>query len=263
MLLPGGLIEGENRFRQWAFKPVSGMMELMLCEAGETSMNTPQAVTRVLALALSSLGERPVTEARIANLCVGDRQFLMRELEQHLGTSGGWFHADCRECSARFDFSLQFADLPVQEAGPSYPLARVQWQGRQMYFRLPTGADQEQMLGIPEKKAKSWLLDHLLQEPKEELLQESGLARAVDAALEAVAPSIVTQVETACPECRATNRVELDPYRVLCRRSDALLEEIHQLASHYHWSEREILDLPCSRRQRYLDLIDQYRGMMK
>ena len=235
----------------------------MLSEAAETSMNTPQAVTRVLALSLSSLGERPVTEARVANLIVGDRQFLMRELEQHLGTSGGWFQSDCKECSARFDFSLQFADLPVQEAGPSYPQGQVQWQGRQMSFRLPTGADQEQMLGIPEHKARSWLLNHLLQEPKEEFFYEEGFARAVDAALEAVAPSIVTQVDTTCPECGAPNRVELDPYRVLSRRTDALLQEIHQLASHYHWSEREILDLPRSRRQRYLDLIDQCRGMMK
>jgi len=34
-----------------------------------------------------------------------------------------------------------------------------------------------------------------------------------------------------------------------------LYEEIHVIAMHYHWSEAQILALPCTRRQRYLALI--------
>ncbi|MBM9613162.1 hypothetical protein JWJ90_02555 [Desulfobulbus rhabdoformis] len=263
MLLPGGLFEGGTRSRHWSFKPVSGRLELALCEAAETGSNTPRAVTQVLRLALAHLGERPVTEARVANLCVGDRQFLMRELEQHLGRSGGWFHADCTTCANRFDFSLQYADLPVQEAGPSYPLVRVQWQDRQICFRLPTGADQEQILEQPQPEATSWLLHQLLEEPECVLPCDNGFQSVVDAALEEVAPGIVTRVLTSCPECEAENTVELDPYRLLAWKSDGLLKEIHQLASHYHWSEAEILALPRFRRQRYLDLIDQSRGMIQ
>ena len=36
---------------------------------------------------------------------------------------------------------------------------------------------------------------------------------------------------------------------------ERLYEEIHVLATHYHWSEPAILALPRSRRQRYLALI--------
>ena len=37
--------------------------------------------------------------------------------------------------------------------------------------------------------------------------------------------------------------------------ADALFREVHALARHYHWSEREILGLELSRRRRYLDLL--------
>ncbi len=68
-------------------------------------------------------------------------------------------------------------------------------------------------------------------------------------------------MQTECPECGAANNVDLDPYRVLARSSDELLRQVHQIATHYHWGEAEILAMPRMRRQRYLDLIDRDRGM--
>ena len=38
---------------------------------------------------------------------------------------------------------------------------------------------------------------------------------------------------------------------------DRLIEEIHVLALHYHWSESEILRLPRSKRRRYLALLER------
>ena len=265
MQLPGGLVEDGMRRRDWAFRPLSGALELALAEAGEDAASTPQAVTRALALALDHLAGAPATPPRVAELCVGDRQFLMRELDRHLGYSGGWFHAECGDCGARFDFNLDYAELPVQEAGEGYPQAQVDMAGRQLRFRLPTGADQEILVDLPEAEARPWLLRQLASEP--EALPPFGrlpgqdLIAAVEAALEAVAPGIVLRVQTACPECGTGNAVELDPYRALSRRSDGLLQEVHQIAVHYHWSEADILDLPRPRRQRYLQLIDRAHGM--
>jgi hypothetical protein len=34
-----------------------------------------------------------------------------------------------------------------------------------------------------------------------------------------------------------------------------LYEEVHHLAYHYHWAERDIMDLPRSKRRRYLGLL--------
>jgi hypothetical protein len=39
-----------------------------------------------------------------------------------------------------------------------------------------------------------------------------------------------------------------------------LYEEVHVLATHYHWSESDILALPRRKRLRYLDLIARQLG---
>ncbi|NTV97147.1 MAG: hypothetical protein HGA75_17320 [Thiobacillus sp.] len=261
MQLPGGLLENGTRRRDWAFRPVSGALELALAEVKEEAGCAPQAVTRALSLALDRLGGAVATEERVAALCVADRQYLMRELERHLGNEGGWFQADCRHCGGRFDFRIDYADLPVQEAGAGYPEAGIDLDGRQWRFRLPTGADQEALAGLPDTEALPWLLKRLAVDANLPDPPDRGLVAAAEAALEAVSPGIVLTVQAACPECGAGNAVDLDPYRALARPADHLLQEVHQLALHYHWSEADILGLPRARRQRYLQLIDRARGM--
>lgn len=266
MQLPGGLVEDGVRRRDWAFRPVSGALELALAEAGETAASTPEAVTRVLAAALERLAGAAVTPPRVAALCVADRQFLMRELERHLGNAGGWFAATCRSCGERFDFRVDYAELPVQEARAGYPQAELAVNGRRQAFRLPTGADQERLVHLPEAEAKPWLLRQLAVDGDNAGLAAADIdaaAAAVESALEAVAPAIVLTVGAACPACGGSNEVALDPYQALGRRSDVLLGEVHAIASHYHWSERDILALPRQRRQSYLGLIDRARGLVE
>lgn len=261
MQLPGGLWEGDARRRDWAFRPVSGELELAVAEAGETSATMPLAVTRALVLALRHLAGDTPNETRVADLCVADRQFLMRELDRHLGSEGGWFEADCPQCGQRFDFEVAYAELPVQEAGPGFPFAQVDLQGRRFRFRLPTGADQQGLTAQPEARAQAWLLGRLMLDGESPEIPGQDLIAAAEGALESVAPGIVSKVQAACPSCGTVNEVELDPYRVLSRRTDSLLQEVHQIALHYHWSEAEILRLPRPRRLRYLRLIDRSRGM--
>lgn len=261
MQLPGGVLENGVRRREWAFRPISGALELALAEAGETAASTPEAVTHALSLALRDIGGETATPQRVAQLCVADRQFLMRELERHLGHAGGWFQVCCGHCAEMFDFHLDYADLPVQEAGPGYPLAKVDIAGQCLEFRLPNGADQAALATLPDADMRPWLIRQLaLPTMIPSALGMDALA-AIETGLEAVTPGIVQQVQAACPDCGANNDVDLDPYRVLTHRSDSLLQEIHQIAVYYHWSEAEILALPRARRQRYLQLIDRARGM--
>ena len=261
MQLPGGLVENGLRLRDWSFRPVSGDLELGLAEVGEEASNAPQAVTRALALALERLSSKTATPERVAGLCVADRQFLMRELDRHLGCEGDWFQTDCARCDARFDFRLDYAELPVQEAGEGYPIAHVEWDDRRLSFRLPTGSDQEMLANLPDAEAKPWLLRRLANEPEALGTPSEAFIALVEEALDAMSPGVVLRVQSTCPECGADNQVGLDPYRVIDRRSNDLLMEIHQIASHYHWSETEILKLPRTRRQRYLQIIDRARGM--
>ncbi|HVK56069.1 MAG TPA: hypothetical protein VM532_13700 [Burkholderiales bacterium] len=263
-LLPGGLIENGERRRDYAFRPPTGAMELAVTQAAERSNSTPAAVTQALVHSLEHIADGPPTEARINALCVADRQFLMRELARHLGNAGGWFEADCKHCDARFNFSLDYADLPVREAGDGYPFAEVAMDFGRVRLRLPTGADQIRLAGKPADHEHA-LLESLLVEVSHDAtvpttLNAEALA-AIETALEAVSPEVLRQVAAACPECGKANNVDLNPYTALTHDSREVLTDVHRIALHYHWGEAEILALPRKRRHDYLRLIDQARGM--
>ena len=88
--------------------------------------------------------------------------------------------------------------------------------------------------------------------------------RAAERALDAIAPTLRTDVEGPCPECRDGRALDVDT-RELCLTdlrfaAGAVLEETHLLASEYHWSEREILELPSARRATYAEWVRASRG---
>ncbi len=49
-------------------------------------------------------------------------------------------------------------------------------------------------------------------------------------------------------------------FRELAEHGDRLYREVHHLALHYHWSERDILALPHGKRRRYLALLADAAG---
>lgn len=273
MGLPGGLVRNGVRRREFAFRPLTGAVELALAEAAGADSPLPARVTAALVATLEHVGGEAPVPAVVADLCVGDRQFLMGRLAVGLGEGEVWLTAQCGRCGERFDFSVSYGELPVKEAGEGYPFARVETSLGPCRFRVPTGADQEFLAGLSEDgEAIRCLVERcLLARPP--ACGSSGdvvgaftpddLAR-IEAALEAVSPEVAVSVQAACPCCGTTQEIDVDPYRVLCRYSGLeLFQEIHILAATYHWSEAEILALSQERRRRYLDLIDRARGMAR
>ena len=269
MLLPGGLCDGGERRRDFAFRPLTGEVELALAESAALDVDLPTSVSRALAAALAELaGEAPTPEA-VDALAVGDRQFLIRQLAARLGRDGIWLTAACGHCGEPFDFFVEQSALPVKEAGESFPHASVQTSLGRCELRVPTGADQRAIAAIDdEERALATLARRCLisaEGASREQLADLQLSRddlaAVSEALEAAAPEVTTCLRASCPRCAEISEVTLDPY--LCMRGvdGELFEEIHLLASTYHWNEAEILALPRHRRQRYLRRIDHARGM--
>lgn len=258
--LPGGLLVAGERRRDFRFKPVDGALEMALLEAAGTALTTPAAVTAVLSSALAELAGGPASQERVRRLCVADRQYLMRALAVHFGERHAWMSARCAGCGEAFDFQLDLARLPTDPAGPTFPEVAVDWQGQTWRFRVPDGGDQEALASAGDVDA---LLQRCLLAPSGADVATLGEAghEAVDQAMDAVSPGVVSEVLARCPHCDYENRVVLNPYSLLGRAPDSLLAQVHNLAMHYHWSEREILDLPRERREAYLRLIDRARGM--
>ncbi|QSV45782.1 hypothetical protein [Geobacter benzoatilyticus] len=267
MGLPGGILHDGARRRDFAFRHLTGAVELALAEAAGAGATLPAKVTAALAAALEHVGGKPPVPETVSGLAVADRQFLMGRLATGLGLGESWLTARCGRCGERFDFSVTHADLPVKEAGEGYPFTTVATSLGPCRFRVPTGADQEFLAGIEDEgeACRSLVGRCLVDFPGEgqPSFTADDMAR-IESALEAVAPEVAVSVQAACPACGTTHVIDVDPYGALSRNDGGwLLREIHILAATYHWSEGEILALPLERRRRYLELIDRARGMAR
>jgi hypothetical protein len=268
MQLPGGIWNGRERLRGFAFRPVTGELELAILESQARQSCVANQVPEVLLAALEVLADRAPTWDEVHGLCVGDRQFLMRRLGILMGVDGIWLTPRCTQCAQDFDVFLEVSALPVKPAASGFPHTEVQTSLGRCRLRALTGADQEAIASLTTADvARRALLYRSIkalngEPPANQPLFTEADAQAIEAALENLAPEVVTEVAASCPECQGENRVWVDPYRCLYHPEQQLYRDIHALAWYYHWGEAEILAMPRRRRSRYVDLIDRARGMV-
>ena len=119
-------------------------------------------------------------------------------------------------------------------------------------FRLVTAGDLMAIQGLahPEKELA-------VRTMRPQPLAEKDIRR-VQQAMEAMAPPLSRELEGRCPECNAAVRLFFNPRTYVQRelRFEAafLYEDVHLLATRYHWSEEKILSLPRTRRVQYAEL---------
>jgi hypothetical protein len=264
MVLPGGVLREGVRRRDFAFRPVDGNLEVALVEAADAP-TVPAAVSAALAVSLAELGGAPPDEQAVEDLAVGDRQFLARRLGVHLGRDPLWCTAVCGACDGRFDVEVRQGELPVKDAGETFPHVDV----GPLRLRVPSGADQEAIAHLPDEQAVEALVARCRTDPGTAGVDDArgghdGEAAvdlaAVEEALEAVAPEVALAVLARCPLCDAENELAVDPYAGVLGPDGHVFDDVHRLASSYHWSEADILALTRDRRQRYLRLLDGVGG---
>lgn len=260
-MMPGGLWRHGECRRDWSFRTLTGEVELSILEAGRDRRSVPQRVTAVLTAALAELGGAAAQPETVRALSVADRQYLMRRLAVEIGIEESWIASRCPRCGVGFDIPIRHGELPAKPAGEGYPFATAETSLGTVRFRVPNGDDQEAIAGIEDpQQARRALVARCAAEPLAGTLSDEDLDR-IDAALEPVAPEVVTRAQAACPDCGKPIEIELDPYVCLGAADNGLFLDVHALASAYHWSEREILAMPSDRRRLYLSLVDQSRGM--
>jgi hypothetical protein len=260
--LPGGLPQNGCLERKARFHPLTGRIEQTLIES-ESTLDRPGYVTTVLCRVLHSIGYQPADAAQVSSLCVADRQFLMLRLAAMLDGEQMWMKVGCGHCDSLFDVEFRRCDLPVKEAGQGFPLVRLHLTDCEIEARVPTGEDQERIGERSEEEAIRQLLQNCIRfvngEPPDAAFVDN-LCEAdieiIDEALDDVSPAVCDQLLVICPECGREQNANLDHYSQTGLNEHFLFDEIHTLASHYHWSEADILDLPQRRRRRYLNLIN-------
>ncbi len=270
MPLPGGACNNGHRRRDFAFRAITGAVELALADIAAGRRRLPSQVTAALAATLAHVGGESPSPEVVARLCVADRQYLMGRLAVQLDRGRNWYTVRCAACREPFDLTIDHAELPSKEAAEGYPFAFAETSVGRCRFRVPTGQDQEATAAIDDETHAVEVLARLCLAPLPECPVAADDATpfttddiaAIERAMEAVAAEVATTVQAACPSCGAIRAVDVDPYVALPAGSvDDVLKEVHTLASAYHWGENEILALPLARRRRYLELIDTAHGV--
>jgi hypothetical protein len=146
--------------------------------------------------------------------------------------------------------------LPLSSFSRSDDVAEFDWtagEGIVVKVAMPTGADQLLWLNEPELSAAS--MAQRLVRGGAPTLSASAL-ESLSTTLEEKDPFTALRLNAQCPACGAAVAIDFDLEAELLRRLDRFqthrLREIHLLASTYHWSETEIMNLPSWRRAHYL-----------
>jgi len=265
--LPGGLPTDGRIERRTRFRPLTGRIEQELIEFG-TGIDRPGCVTAVLGSVLDSIGNQPADAGRVAKLCVADRQYLMLRLAAMLYGEQMWLNVGCGHCDVLFDVDIRRCDLPVKEAGQGFPRTMLHVKEWAIDIQVPTGADQERIREQPEQDAMQQLLQSCIRSvngepPGKNFVDSLSVPDidAIDEALDEISPAVCDQLLVTCPACGREQRAELDHYAMTSLNEHFFYDEVHTLASHYHWSEAAILDLPKARRRLYLGMINRSAGM--
>ena len=265
--LPGGMAEEDQWVREAELRALTGREEDWLVRHPATP--SALSVTQLLSGCLLRLGGHAVTRDGVRQLLVGDRDFLVLTLRQL--TMGENFHVvvSCPTCNKKIDVTFSTTNVPIEKPGTMqaiYELCIAPGSPRErtVRFRLPTGADQEAVLGSPMETAVEVLLDRCVIDDGGLPLNEGERVLLGDA-IERHAPKVELELALKCPECEQEFVYPFDITAFFLQelRSNGrhLLREIHSLAFYYHWSEADILNLDRERRRAYLSLLtDELRG---
>lgn len=270
LTLPHGALAHGCIERRAEIRIPTGEDELHVLDAGRGRVGK---VGALLERCLVRLGDEPATPDTSGSLVAGDRDALLLHLRAAAFGNRLDCVLECPACHERMGLELPIDNLllaPYPDPQGAYEMELD--GGRRVRFRLPTGADLEEAAATNGGATggavllRRCLIDMGMSgplPPEAEERLEGSLERSIERSMAELDPQAEITIVVGCRECGREVRSILDPAGLildeLAPGHDELYAEVHSLACHYHWSERDILGLEVPRRRRYLDLIaDSY-----
>jgi hypothetical protein len=246
-------------------RPLTGVEELLLLEAPICDTALALALLDRLAQRAEEVEE---TDAFFSGgLCVTDVDALLLYLRSAIFGDAIRSDALCprESCGARFDMAFRISEYLAHHR-PRTPRGlemaeETGWfrlRDTPVSFRLPTGADQAAVAGRRDAE----------REMVRRCVRPAGaaarLVRRAETAMEVLAPRLSRELEGACLECGAkvTLYFDVQQFTLLELRDQSvhLYEDVHLLASSFHWPEEAILALPQRRRALYAERVREERS---
>jgi hypothetical protein len=192
----------------------------------------------------------PVTDADAA-LLAGRQAWVGDRIE----TTVRCPHERCGE-KADVDFSI--SDF-LEYRRPTMPPGVQRGDGfflcNGVAFRAPTLADEEaaRASASPVRTLSERCID----------TTSPRTVRKIERMLEKVAPSLVSELTLSCPGCGRSHSATFDPRAFVLKelgdQAQFLWDDVHLIASTYHWSKNEILSLDRARRAQLAERVRRER----
>ena len=282
-LLPGGYIDAEgNIYKEVVLIPLNGREEEILASSGNSSASL---VTTILSSTIKRIGNiSDITSDIVGHLLVADRQYLMLKLREL--TFGDFVQATLAcpwpDCGERVDIDFNISNIPVKQGMQARTIHELKlsekavldtdWakKNNTLKFRLPNGRDQELIAPVlidNEAEALTQLLWRCIKSlgditdiSIENIRDLTSLARMeIENKMQELSPEVELEMQACCPECGRKFTAPFDiqafffgEFRV---SRELLYKEVHYLAYHYHWSEKEIMDFPGEKRRHYIEVL--------
>lgn len=214
--------------------------------------STEHALDRGLRLLAMVRPQEP--SSRLAEVAIAERdRSLFPLLRTYFGATLRAY-ADCPECAARLEFSLELTALE-RELEP-HPI-----EVEQFTLRPPTSRDVALALAEPDPiSARRFLAERCIQVSSDGARPELTMKEVeqIEAALAAQSSTEIL-LDFVCLDCRHAWERPFDIVSILWLELDSrarrALQEIHALARAYGWTEKEVLALSPQRRAAYLEMV--------
>ena len=197
-----------------------------------------------------------------ARVSIGERDRQLLQLRDELFGSKFEAVATCPNCGERLELAFGKQDLLAQGTAGNSEWQRLECDGVEVNYRLPTSADLLEVTSNP-SQARELLLERCLDARADGVaVAASALpSAAVKLLAEKLAeadPQAEVQIVLDCPACSHQWTTVFDILSYLWGEiedwAQRLLNDVHGLASAYGWSERDILSMSATRRRLYLEL---------
>lgn len=228
--------------------------------------NRPEQVTRVLAQCLRGVPQEKAEEI-VWRLTLAARVGGLAAIVAHsFDTPTLAAHLSCGSCGQEYEIDLPLPELMqlAQSAERETIIAADMGAEQRLSLRRPTGADQRQWRSLAfasREQAETHILASLASSDDQVPPSDRAALTALAQLMEERDPLSAFQVNSTCPACGGDDEQPLDLEAMLLQRlagrRQAMIAEMHRLASRYGWSEAEILAVPAQRRSDYLRLIER------
>jgi len=228
----------------------------------------PELISELLVLCALTADDEAINQQFLLDLPVSMRICALMTLAAVSDSSAFSWQVQCSAaaCGQQNEFDLtaeQITSLAAEQLEKEILSTVI--DGVRAELRRPTGRDQMCWLTQSAATLGEAMVQSVLVSPPLDALLADGqsfdsIALKIDEAMDAFDPLLSLHVNVLCPQCGASTEVSPDlagaALERLSRAQRVAIGDVHRLASHYHWSESEIIRLPQWRRESYLEMIE-------